>query len=337
MSDKTRTINILTTRHGSEDAHNFHCFYKDIEVYSVWNEVEYLGSEFVCRFCGDNDKKNFKKKNAHTFPEFAGNKWLFSKDECKNCNEKFSRYENELAAHGHLMRTIYGMVTKKSSSATYKNEKFRLQKENDGFVMKVDISENVKTKVGLGDLTFELDFEKNIQRANVTIPEKDYIPLYLFKCLSKIAFSIMPENEIKVGGFEKFKNWLIEIESGVIDESYEPFFHIFHNRMPFNEQKPLLMLFKKVEKYIDFEIPTYSFLFSYGNHFFQIFLPYIQADEHLKEKDKLHLHVIPEITKEENGKLKFIWMNGSNREKVRYKDMEYSVVNSINNGTQPDK
>jgi hypothetical protein len=55
-----------------------------------------LGNEGLCRFCGSSDRTRFRK-TAHTIPEALGNKWVFSKDECDNCNATFSRYEDALA------------------------------------------------------------------------------------------------------------------------------------------------------------------------------------------------------------------------------------------------
>lgn len=49
-----------------------------------------IGDKGACRFCGTRESSRFRKL-AHTMPEALGNKWIFSRDECDDCNtQKFS-------------------------------------------------------------------------------------------------------------------------------------------------------------------------------------------------------------------------------------------------------
>lgn len=325
-----RNVHILTAKLGVIHPNNFHCYYETSAIYSDWEAKIAIGKEFVCRFCGQTDRNQFKKGNAHTFPEFAGNKWLFSKDECKKCNEDFSRYENELANHGLIMRTMYGTKTKKKSSTKLKNNFFSLQRESTGFKMNI-FSEN-KEKVNPekdGEITFNIDFEKGERKAKVKIPEKEYIPLYLFKALNKIAFSIMPDRELDNVDFDDFKKWIKNIDKSFEDnDGQEPYFYIYHNRLEFAERDPILILFKKHSKYANINMPTYSFVFAYGNHIFQIFIPYCSSDKWLTKEEELKLLIVPELITEKDGKGNFIWMNGSNSNKVKHKDFEFTVYGS---------
>src|SRR5688572_26703689 len=73
--------------------------------YDILNRVDavsgpriFVGSSGVCRYCGETRAALFRKK-AHTFPEFLGNRRVFSRDECDACNQLFSAYETELAAY----------------------------------------------------------------------------------------------------------------------------------------------------------------------------------------------------------------------------------------------
>lgn len=321
-----RNIHILTAKSGVVHPNNFHCYYETLAHYSEWDNKISIGKDFTCRFCGETDRKQFKKGNAHTFPEFAGNKWLFSKDECKKCNSDFSRYENELANHGFIMRTMYGTKTKKKASTKLKNNSFSLQKESTGFKMNI-FSEN-REKINPdkdGEITFNIDFEKGKRKARVRIPEKEYIPLYLFKALNKIAFSIMPNKELDTNDFDEFKKWIKDFDKSFDDnDGQEPYFYIYHNRLEFAKREPMLILFKKHSKYVNTNMPTYSFLFAYGNHIFQIFIPYCSSDNWLIEEE-LKLLIIPELVIEKDRKGNFTWMNGNNKNKVRYKDFEFTV------------
>lgn len=57
----------------------------------------FLGNRTRCRYCGATDAIAFgKATNAHAFPAALGNRTLFSLDECKACNTKFSVYEDAL-------------------------------------------------------------------------------------------------------------------------------------------------------------------------------------------------------------------------------------------------
>lgn len=324
-----RNIHILTSKSGVIHPNNFHCYYEPIVIYTDWKEKIFIGKEFVCRFCDQKDRKKFKKGNAHTFPEFAGNKWLFSKDECKNCNEDFSKYENELANHSLVMRTIYGTKTKKKSSTKLKNNLFSLHRESTGLKMNI-FSEN-KDKINPekdGEVIFNVDFEKGESKVKVKIPEKEYIPLYLFKALNKIAFSIMPASEMENYSFDNFKKWIKDFDKAFENnDGQEPYFYIYHNRLEFAEREPILILFKKQLKYESLNSPTYSFIFAYGNHIFQIFMPYCSSDEWLI-KEELKLLILPELITEKNGEGNFIWMNGSNSNKTKYDNFEFTINRS---------
>jgi hypothetical protein len=309
---------------------NFHCFYKNIAIYDDWENKVVLGDEYVCRFCGENDRKKFKKDNAHSFPESTGNKWLISKDECKECNKKFGEYESELGNHGLLMRTLYGTKTKKGKPCKLKNKSISLQKGLDGYLMKL-FTENKEYQHSNknGKVEFQLDFTTNEQRANITLPGTPYIPLYLFKALSKIAFSIMPTSELTSSNFEKFKSWLIDIKAGLLDESYFPFHYLLHNRLSLKEREPLLALFKKADKYKDLNIPTYSFVFMYTGHVFQIFLPYYKKDEWILNGNELKLMIMPEIMLGPENNKTISAIDGTIKERIKGEDFSYVVKGQI--------
>ncbi|MFN4275750.1 MAG: HNH endonuclease [Ferrovibrio sp.] len=56
-----------------------------------------IGTKGKCRYCGTDTPSLFRRQ-SHTFPEALGNKWVFSSDECDQCNSGiFARYDDSLA------------------------------------------------------------------------------------------------------------------------------------------------------------------------------------------------------------------------------------------------
>ncbi len=325
--EKVQTVHI-NTYHDFNELHidNFYCYYDSISSFHDWNDKIILGDGFKCRFCGETNRNQFKRGNAHTFPHSTGNRWLFSKDECKKCNELFSIYENELANHGALTRTLYGIKKKGKPTPKFKNNALTLQRNEAGIKMLLDIENKDKIKEEKdGKVTFKSDFRKNEHIVDVVLPEKEYKPLYLLKSLAKIAFSIMPNKELNNGGFDYFRNWLLNETHSYEDERYLPYFLIYHNRLHFAQRDPMLFLFKKHSDYSNNNMPTYSFLFCYGNHISQIYLPYCEPDKRLLEEESIKLLICPQVLTEKDGKNSCTIINGSETRRTKHKDLTFKV------------
>src|SRR3990167_5267131 len=71
----------------------------------------YHGDKGRCRFCGAENSLLFRQV-AHLVPEALGNRWIFSNDECDNCNQKYSLYEDSLANAVGSLLTFGGTVGK---------------------------------------------------------------------------------------------------------------------------------------------------------------------------------------------------------------------------------
>ncbi len=299
---------------------NFFSFYKAVNEYSEFDKKIYIGSDFVCRYCGETGRNFFKKDNSHTFPECTGNKWLYSKDECTKCNQHFSIYENELGNHGHIMRTFLGLKTKKGAPTKYKSEAFKIQRKESGFEMDL-FSGGGKTidPEKHGSLIFNIDFVKKEEKATIKIPQIKFIPFYLFKCLIKIGLAIMPDSEFINGEFDELKSWLLTNENLPNGEK-TPLFYVYYASLKFADRKPLLQLYKKTEEYNDLPIPTYSLYFSYGNDMFQVFIPNCKSDKWIYEQStdisKVKIPIIPFFVGKSEEKRAFHLIDGNVFEKV---------------------
>jgi hypothetical protein len=129
--------------------------------------------------------------------------------------------------------------------------------------------------------------------------------------------------------FKDFSEWLIDINSGIRSESYQHKFYIYHNELPLGNRKPLLKLYKKDSKFESEKIPTYSLVFIYGSHLFQIYLPFIKADNHFIDDNEFRIHIIPEIGPVKDKKLEFKVINGSVSSKIQGKEHEINLINKL--------
>ena len=148
-----------------------------------------LGSETgrVCRFCNKNETETTFETIAHAIPEFIGNKKLIANYECDSCNHKFSRLlESHMGNYMNLWHTIT-QVKGKRSVPSFKtiNDKSR-----------IDIgSENVEISEYIDDNIITIDEEK--KTLTITAKKRSYVPIAVYKTLTKMALTIMPENELK--------------------------------------------------------------------------------------------------------------------------------------------
>lgn len=79
----------------------------------------FLGGRQRSRFFGTTDQSSFgSKRNAHTYPEALGSRTLFSLDECKACNQRFSIYEDALCKAVGPYLTLGGIEGKRGVRQT---------------------------------------------------------------------------------------------------------------------------------------------------------------------------------------------------------------------------
>lgn len=148
-----------------------------------------------CRYCGKNKPDVKFKAVAHALPEFLGNEVLIDRNECDTCNSFFSsNLENNLSEFLLPVRTATGMAGK-TGVPTYKSKTSRI--ESDG--MRMEIQQFVSDPVAIMD-----------QAANkLTMPltVKTYVPIGVYKCLTKMALAIMPDAEAT--HFNRARDWLL--------------------------------------------------------------------------------------------------------------------------------
>ncbi|WP_022669060.1 hypothetical protein [Desulfospira joergensenii] len=167
----------------------------------------FLGTRSCCRFCGNDDQSAFGgQTNAHTFPEALGNKVLFSLDECKSCNNKFSVYEDSLCKAVGPFLTLGGVKGKKRVRQTGRSngDSFIRHSDQDGRDIQVK-------STGPTDNIFGSVPGTNIIQLRMPVEGDKFIPLYAYKALAKIAISLLP-----VGELHRFKGVLNSLQREAI-------------------------------------------------------------------------------------------------------------------------
>ncbi len=86
----------------------------------------------VCRFCGRDSANTRFRHDAHAIPHLLGNRTLFTREECDQCNLFFgSTIENDLGNWTKPTRT-FSRIKGKNGVPTLKNEKEGWRIEYDG-------------------------------------------------------------------------------------------------------------------------------------------------------------------------------------------------------------
>lgn len=146
-------------------------------------------------------------------PEGMGNKWLFSLDECDNCNSKFSRYEGNLCASVGPILTLGGTqgkgnrVRQTGRSRGSHNIKHL---DQDGkrriSINMLDMENQIEPPLGSA-VTFGMDGRMELL---TPAPDEKFVPRLAYKALAKIGLSILPDKNRSE--FSKLMEWVNRIE-----------------------------------------------------------------------------------------------------------------------------
>lgn len=242
-------------------------FYKVYEIHN--SSVKYTAPKdeyHICRYCGTTDVKKFKSR-AHLIPEFTGNKDVFCHNECDDCNTKFGMYETHLSAFSGIHNTFIPIKGKKQFPK-FKDTKnaFTNQFQGDNkTLMRIEGNSNfIKHENGF---------------INIESVTQSFIPLHVYKSLTKFAISMIPKEDLP--NFSKTIEWLKNPESQI--ENFIPLL-LIHNEGRPPLIKPIAILMKRKDEYIKNDVPEYTFIFAYGFHRLQIFIPYNTKDEALSKE-----------------------------------------------------
>jgi len=277
-----------------------------IEIHLKENKKIYLGNKGKrkCRFCGKEKPEVTFRKRAHAIPEFTGNNKLFSYYECDTCNERISSLmESHMANYMNIWHTFSKVSGKRGVPSFKTNAKKSRVDLLNGHLHIEDDEEDKITEVD----------EENKQ-IKITASMATYILIAVYKCLTKMAITIMPEKEL-----DKFKDtldWLKEDNHNKSKYKLKDLYLLFsfaEGIKPFAFQS--CFLYKRKEKHKD-NVPYMLFLMAYHNFVFQIYLPLCSEDKKLFGQ-KVTTKFIPTPIDLKDGKIERWKIDLSSTENVK--------------------
>ncbi|MFA5849989.1 MAG: HNH endonuclease [Bacteroidales bacterium] len=268
----------------------------------------------TCRFCGKSYPEVKFENEAHTIPEFMGNKNLFSKFECDTCNNSyFSLFENEMANYMLSHNTMSGTKSKNNKIPKYKLKGQPQIINGPEKILISKVPDSALKEASDGSLSIE-----------IKIPS--YIPEFIYRCLVKIGISLVPEKNIAVS--KDTISWLMNLE---IEQNLKPF--MLFSMYPFDLQtSEIICTILELKDECTKNFPHSIFFLSYNNFAFQIHIPYS-----LKEKIGMNLNVIPfafpmtlDLSKNFEGMRTNNIIDLSSKERIRNEIVTYTIIGDRN-------
>ncbi|MDR4514404.1 hypothetical protein [Nitrosomonas sp.] len=262
------------------------------ELVELGPQKRFLGNRICCRFCGTKDQSAFGgRTNAHTFPEALGNKFLFSLDECRSCNERFAVYEDALCKATGPFLTLGGVRGKRGVRQTGRsNSGSVIQHRDDDGHRHI----SVRSKGSLENVV-GIDSRTGVVRLQIPIEGDKFVPLYAYKALTKIAIALLPEDEL-----HRFRRTIESLQSRDMKPAIGPLQVGFSYGYVGNAPPTLAgSLIRRREEYAS--IPYVIAIFVAGSVCFQIWLRSDDKDNQVPESGKLGIRWTSQLPKPEGG------------------------------------
>ena len=235
----------------------------------------------VCRFCGNRIPIVKFNDIAHFIPQYFGNKHFLSDFECDTCNHIFSAFENDFANFLGLKRS-FAPKTGKKGIPTYKTP-------DQKFVVKADENNGIRFEANLDDKGY---FTQDRSRKEINIKQikHPYIPVNVFRCLLKIAVSLIDKEKLS-----NYKNTFEFLMDDNLLEPKSPLIAIHQFFIPGPPAKtPLLFLYKKRENVSNHLIPKRTMIITFHNYTYQLFIPFDKDEMILNEtNDRIKATIMP--------------------------------------------
>lgn len=278
----------------------------------------YIGNnDKICRFCGKGEPDVAFKNIAHAVPEFLGNKQLVLKNECDSCNKFISEnLEDHLDKYTKPYRLAAQIKGKKKvPSYKTKDKKSRYEFTSSEGAKIIDRED--------GDFA-NFDIENKSLETNFHL--EPHIPSAVFKCLVKIALSVIDDSELLQ--FTNTIAWLLSPEHSKTICKPLILLNAFIPGPKPNKDVTILVLRRKPESKVS---PYCHLVVCFGNIAYQIVVPSdIDISEGTKTV-KLNRFPLPFEINWKYGDIKFSQEDLTSSEFVRDKmlPMSFSFDDAI--------
>lgn len=267
------------------------------------SKKKYLGNKKPrkCRFCGQKEGETTFNTLAHAIPEFIGNKTLFSYHECDKCNGIFGRnIEDHFAKYLGLPRTLLQISGKKNPS--FKDKNLRIDCKSGEIDLTLTPNEQDNRIV---------EIQEDIKQISLETKSQPYIRVAVYKCLAKMAVSIMPESELL--HFGESIPWISqEMHSLANLQCYMAF---TDEVKPFDGRIQTLLLKRKNDKE---PVPYMIYVIAFSTYFFQIVVPCPKLDSNYRDKPiSLEWFPLSPYTSYPYGQYQYKLLNLSSPERVK--------------------
>lgn len=237
------------------------------------------GQPRTCRFCRRSSPAVRFSMEAHAVPELTGNKVLFTMEECNDCNAAASGWEDDFGKYTALERTMGQVRGKKAIPSLKSRSKLsRIDMGEHGLVIKQrEDDQTVGIRVSADGFVSQVDLPS-------------YRPLGVYKALVKMALTVVPNAHL--GDFTDALAWLSQpdVTTGQPRLGLPPMALLSMTSGPLPFAAPHIEMYLRSSDAT--EVPFATFILSFGNLTFQIFVP-SQQDRGLLGKD---LTIVPMTT-----------------------------------------
>lgn len=253
--------------------------YETIADYSSHQEEKTILSDSgdrKCRFCGRKEGDVTFDKDAHALSNLISNNRIFSLYECDECNGKyFTIFESNYAEYMKLRHTL---------SQTHGKKGVPSYKPDSQSFSRIDVKKEFTAKMKEDeDPIAVIDKENHIIHFK---GKRTYVPVMVYKCLLKMALTIIPEAELP-----KVKNAMDFLMGRVNYNCKLPvMYRQYSGAQPFG--KPICFLYKRKEDRPSKNVPQYLFLLAYSNFVIQMHIPFCDEDSFLQGKE-ISMPIIP--------------------------------------------
>lgn len=269
MDNNIEFPNIYMYERFKDMCHQLYDNYDPLASYGTDSDQKvFLGDKNtrVCRFCGRTKPDVNFRKDAHALSNLIGNNRLFSYYECDECNGVlFTQFESHFANYMRLKHCL-AQVRGKNGIPTFKPK-------NDSF-SRIDV-DNVISIVTKEDE----DSFCEVDEVNKTIHfhgKRTYIPQMVYKCLLKMALTVIPESELC--NVQNAMDFLMG------RKLYKTCCYVVYRQFggAGSLGKPICHLYKRKDNPKNPSVPLYLFSLAYSYFHFVLPIPFCDADGHLQ-------------------------------------------------------